>query len=51
VGVVSPNLAQVAPLSPQGPAARLAELKAMMDQGLITPDEYEGKKREILSNL
>lgn len=32
-------------------AGRLAELKRMLDAGLITSDEYEAKKREILAEL
>ncbi|NJN17259.1 MAG: SHOCT domain-containing protein [Oscillochloris sp.] len=34
-----------------GAAARLAELKKMRDQGLITETEYEAKKAEILERL
>lgn len=34
-----------------GPADRLAELKRMLDSGLITTTEYETKKREILAEL
>jgi hypothetical protein len=32
-------------------AARLAQLKALRDQGLITAEDYEAKKAEILSGL
>ena len=32
-------------------ARRLADLKEMLDNGLITPDDYEDKKREILQGL
>jgi len=32
-------------------AARLAQLKALRDQGLITAQDYEAKKAEILSGL
>lgn len=35
----------------RGGAQRLAELKAMLDKGLITPDDYEEKKAEILQSL
>jgi hypothetical protein len=31
--------------------ARLAQLKALRDQGLITAEDYEAKKAEILSGL
>lgn len=33
------------------PAARLAQLKRLRDDGLITDDDYEAKKAEILSDL
>jgi hypothetical protein len=33
------------------PSARLAELKRMLDAGLITPAEYDAKKSEILAQL
>lgn len=33
------------------PAERLARLKALRDQGLITASDYEAKKAEILSRL
>jgi hypothetical protein len=32
-------------------AARLAQLKALRDQGLITAEDYEAKKAEILAGL
>ena len=35
----------------RGPADRLAELKHLVDAGLITTDEYEAKKAEILARL
>lgn len=34
-----------------GGMQRLQELKGMLDAGLITPDEYEAKKSQILSEL
>jgi hypothetical protein len=34
-----------------GGAARLGELKSMRDQGLITEDEYEAKRRQILDRM
>ncbi|HET7461560.1 MAG TPA: SHOCT domain-containing protein [Longimicrobium sp.] len=33
------------------PAYRLAELKRMLDTGLITAAEFEAKKSEILAEL
>ncbi len=46
-------------LNPQGdssaelkdPKARLAKLKKMLDEGLITKEDFEKKKQEILSSL
>ena len=32
-------------------ADKLGQLKQMLDKGLITPEEYEVKKAEILKNL
>jgi cytoskeletal protein CcmA (bactofilin family) len=41
-----------ASLEPSGDAAqKLAQLKAMLDQGLLSEAEYETKKAEILSRL
>lgn len=42
---------QVVDLSGEGPAERLAQLKALRDQGLITAADYEAKKAEILAGL
>lgn len=39
------------PQPAQNHAATLSQLKAMLDQGLITPDEYESKKAELLSRM
>jgi hypothetical protein len=36
---------------PKTPEDRLKELKQLKDQGLITPQEYEVKKKEILKEL
>lgn len=35
----------------QGASARLRELKRLLDEGLITQDDYSRKKREILNSL
>jgi hypothetical protein len=42
---------QVVDLSDDDPAGRLAQLKQLRDQGLITAADYEAKKAEILSGL
>jgi hypothetical protein len=34
-----------------GAADRLGELKAMRDRGLITEDEYQAKRRQILDGM
>jgi hypothetical protein len=46
-------LAQVSQAVERGgdPAERLARLKALRDQGLISAEDYEAKKAEILSRL
>jgi membrane protease subunit (stomatin/prohibitin family) len=33
------------------PAARMQKLTQMRDSGLITPDEFEAKKKEILGGI
>jgi membrane protease subunit (stomatin/prohibitin family) len=33
------------------PAARIAKLKGLLDQGLINAEEFEAKKKEILSSI
>ncbi len=42
---------QEAPPPTDDPVQRLQQLKAMLDEGLITADEYEAKKAEILGRL
>lgn len=37
--------------APEAPEARLAKLKGMLDQGLITQDDYDKAKAEILKQL
>jgi len=37
--------------NPNDPAAKLAKLKQMLDQGLINNDEFEAKKKEILAQM
>lgn len=39
------------PAALPGPVERLADLKQMLDTGLITPEDYEAKKSEILAGL
>lgn len=43
--------ATVADPPDEGPAERLAQLKQLRDQGLITAADYEAKKAEILAGL
>lgn len=52
----SPVQAPSAPPAPstppqEDPVQKLTQLKAMMDAGLITPEEYDTKKTEILSRM
>ena len=50
--VGTPTTAQAPETAPQeDPVATLQNLKAMLDAGLITADEYEKKKAEILSRM
>jgi alpha-L-fucosidase len=39
------------PAAKPDPATRLKELKSMLDQGLITQDEYNKKRQEILDGM
>ena len=40
------------PSAPQAPAAdRLAELRRLLDQGLVTQDEYDAARRRIIDGL
>ena len=39
-----------APAGPSG-AERMRQLKALLDDGLISPEEYEAKRRELISQL
>lgn len=50
----TPSAATPAAATPHGPKTpqdRLKELKELKDQGLITPQEYELKKKEILKDI
>lgn len=40
-----------APAAPEDPSRKLNQLKAMLDDGLITEEDYEAKKAEILSKM
>jgi hypothetical protein len=40
-----------APSPASDPVAKLQQLKAMLDGGLITADEYNSKKADILSKM
>jgi hypothetical protein len=41
----------VAPATTDDTVAKLKKLKLLLDQQLITKDEYESKKKEILAAL
>jgi hypothetical protein len=49
--VAAPGPGTLEPSVPEGTAERLRRLKDLLDQGLITPDEYEKKRQEILKRL
>ncbi|TGN11082.1 SPFH domain-containing protein [Leptospira ilyithenensis] len=46
----SQNQGQSAPAA-NDPAVRIAKLKGLLDQGLISAEEFETKKKEILSSI
>lgn len=46
----SQNQGQAAPAG-NDPASRIAKLKGLLDQGFITAEEFETKKKEILSSI
>lgn len=45
------SAASAPPPAPQDPEERLRRLKDLRDKGLITPEEYEKKRQEILKGL
>ena len=45
------NAAATAPAAGNDPQARLTQLKALLDQGLITAEDYEKAKAEVLKQL
>jgi len=38
-------------MAQEDPKAKIAKLKDMLDSGLITPQEFEAKKKEILARM
>ena len=55
-GIYLPGSAAAAPVGSTAapadePVQALSKLKQLMEAGLITPDEYEAKKKEILARL
>lgn len=49
---MNPNMGSAAPAAAQGdPTQRLKSLKELLDQGLINQEEYEVKRKEIVSKL
>lgn len=47
----SPSLSVPSTSQPQGSAEQLKTLKELYDKGLITEDEYNGKRKEILDRM
>lgn len=51
-GLTQPTTPVGAAPAPQGdPVAVLGQLKAMLDQGLITPEQYAAKQQEVLGRM
>ncbi len=52
-GTVSGLTQPTAPATPASadPVAVLGQLKAMLDQGLITPEQYAAKQQEVLGRM
>jgi len=48
---LTPPVEEQATPEPGSVAERLRELKQLLDQGLITPEEYEQKRKQILEGL
>jgi hypothetical protein len=53
VSGLSQPVAPTAPdaLAPTDPVAVLGQLKVMLEQGLITPEQYVAKQQEVLSRM
>ena len=50
--VIKPsNAVPAAPLSASEGAKRLVELKSLLDQGVITQQDYDAKKAQILKSM
>ena len=45
-----PMMAAPAPAGPSG-AERMRQLKALLDDGLISPEEFEAKRRQVLAEM
>ncbi len=50
-GLTQPTTPAVDPAGQGDPVVALGQLKAMLDQGLITPEQYAAKQQEILGRL
>ena len=50
-GLTQPAAGSVAPPVAEDSVSVLSQLKAMLDQGLITPEQYAAKQQEILDRL
>lgn len=45
------GLRDAAPTPPASAEARLTELRGLLDQGLVTHDEYDAARRRIIDGL
>lgn len=50
-GAQHPPQATIEALAPNSPAVRLAKLKDLLDAGLISQDEFNSKRAQILSEI
>ena len=46
-----PTVVAAAPAAPQSNAAKIKELKELLDSGLISQEEFEQKRKELLNNM
>ena len=51
VNVNMAAMSQPAPNQPEDPVAKLSKLKTMLDQELITSEEFQAAKQKILGNM
>jgi hypothetical protein len=50
-GLTQPTAPDAPAAAASDPVAVLGQLKAMLDQGLITPEQYAAKQQEVLGRM